>query len=83
LLEAEIGPIHGSEDGFKSSKKKLKKDKKYSSLFFEDLINKISKKYIIDIKNIGKLRYVEIDYSEDLIEAKKIFKKYLSKFFQI
>lgn len=26
LLEAEIGPIHGSEDGFKSSKKKLKKD---------------------------------------------------------
>jgi fructose/tagatose bisphosphate aldolase len=26
LLEAEIGPIHGSEDGFKSAKKKLKKD---------------------------------------------------------
>lgn len=68
---------------FKIKLQLLKKNKKYSSLFFEDLINKISKKYIIDIKNIGKLRYVEIDFPEDLIEAKKLFKKYLSKFFQI
>ena len=68
---------------FKNKLQLLKKNKKYSSLFFEDLINKISKKYIIDIKNIGKLKYVEIDFPEDLIEAKKLFKKYLSKFFQI
>ena len=70
-------------DEFKNKLELLKKNKKYSSLFFEDLINKISKKYIIDIINIGKLRYVEIDFPEDLIEAKTLFKKYLSKFFQV
>ena len=59
----------------------LKKSKDYSNLFFEDLINKISNKYNIKLKNIKNLKFVEIDFEEDLIEAKKTFEKYLSKYF--
>jgi len=60
LLEAEIGPIHGSEDGFKSAKKKLKKD---------ELINFI-KKANFDLLAIGAGNthglYSKINIDEDL-----------------
>lgn len=65
----------------KNKIKFLRKNKDYSKFFIEDIINLISKKYNLKSKNIGKLKFIEVDFPEDLIEARTKFKKYLSKFF--
>ncbi len=50
-------------------------------MFFEDLINKVSNKYKFKTLNIKKLKFVEIDFKDDLDQARIIFKKYFSNFF--
>lgn len=59
----------------------LKKNNNFSKMFFEDLINKISNHYKLKTMNINKIKFVEIDFEDDLNLARIKFKKYLSKFF--
>jgi len=57
----------------------LKKNKNYLSFFFEDLVNRISNKYILQTYDVKKLKFVEIDFKDDLDQAKVEFKNILSK----
>ena len=57
----------------------LKKNKNYLSFFFEDLVNRISNKYILQAYDVKKLKFVEIDFKDDLDQAKVEFKNILSK----
>ena len=65
----------------KKKVKILKDSKDFSKMFFEDLINKVSNKYHFKKLNIKKLKFVEIDFKDDLDQARLIFKKYFSNFF--
>ncbi len=65
----------------KIKNKILKTRKEYSKMFFEDLINEISNRYKMKTFNINKIKFVEIDYKNDLDKVKIQFMKYFSNFF--
>ncbi len=54
----------------------LKKNKNYKKFFFEEILNILSAKYNVtfDLINIGKRKFVEVDFKEDYSLAKKYFK---------
>ena len=53
--------------------------KNYLSFFFEDLVNRISNKYILQTYDVKKLKFVEIDFKDDLDQAKVELKNILNK----
>lgn len=64
---------------FKKKDAILKKSKHYSSFFFENLVNKISNSYRLKILNIKKIKFVEIDFKDDLNQARAEFKNIFNK----